>query len=857
MISSEVYIFILNKQKCPIFVSLFLFDLILQKKGRGEVKLSEVRHSETVIITKVLGHGSFRKRIAEMGFVKGKEVRVIKNAPFKGPFEFKILDYNISLRKSEADLIEVVPTGEFKESLNGSYEGVIDRNINLLDHSERTKIINIALVGNPNSGKTTLFNYISGSKEKVGNYSGVTVDIKKATFKTKGYTFNFFDLPGTYSLTAYSKEEIFVRRFIYEQTPDIVINVLDATNLERNLFLTTQLIDLDLRVVAALNMYDELERKKLVFKQDDLAKLLGIPFVPTISSKGIGIDMLTEKVIELFEGRERNARHIHINYGKEIEQSIGVIREKIRENKPITDKISSRFLALKLLEKDTQILDLLSHYPNYVDIRHVTSREIKKIEGLFNEDSETIITDAKYAFIAGALKETFKNPKLGEKTRSEKIDSFVTHKFLGFPLFTAILFIMFYATFTLGAYPMEWIDAGVAAIVTLVDNLMAPGMLKDLLISGIISGTGSVLVFLPNILILFFFVSLLEESGYMARAAFIMDKIMHRFGLHGRSFIPLIMGFGCNVPAILATRSMRNRGDRILTMLIIPFMSCSARLPVYILIISAFFTKYQTLYLIGIYALGIFFAFFTAQVLNKTVFKNKETPFVMELPTYRLPTFRNIIYHMWDKTRHYLRKIGGIILIGVVIIWALEYFPRETKLMNEFSAKEKQISANTKLTDSEKETMLQELHLEKETDRLVNSYLGRLGRIIQPVMEPLGFDWKMSISLLAGLPAKEIVVSTMGVLYHSGDTDDTANLQNKLQNEVHLTGEKRGQPVFTKPVALAFLVFILIYFPCVGVVAAINNESGSWKWAVFIVLYTTSLAWIIAFAVNRVATLFF
>ena len=819
------------------------------------MKLSEVKHSETVVITKVLGHGSFRKRISEMGFIKGKEVRVIKNAPFNGPFEFKIINYNISLRKSEADLIEVIPVSDFIKEVNETYPGVIDREIDLVNQSERTKIINIALVGNPNSGKTTLFNYISGSKEKVGNYSGVTVDIKKATFSSNGYKFNFYDLPGTYSLTAYSKEEIYVREFIYEQTPDIVINVLDATNLERNLFLTTQLIDMDVRIVAALNMYDELEKKKLFFDKDELAKLLGLPFVPTISSKGIGLENLIDKVIEVFEGKDKISRHIHINYGKDLEEAIKIVRQKIKENRPITDKISSRFLAIKMLEKDEQVTSLLSNYPNFEDIRKSTQKEIHKIETLENEESETIITNAKYSFISGALKETFKNPHQSEKTRSEKIDDVLTHPIWGFPIFTSIIFLMFYITFKLGGYPMDWIDLGVVAFGDFVARLMADGILKDLLVSGIITGTGSVLVFLPNILILFLFISLLEGTGYMARAAFIMDKIMHRFGLHGRSFIPMIMGFGCNVPAILATRSMRNKGDRILTMLIIPFMSCSARLPVYILIISAFFDKYQPLYLMGIYAIGILFAFLTAQILNKTFFRNKETPFVMELPTYRLPTVRNVVYHMWDKTKHYLKKIGTIILIGVIIVWALEYFPRETKNTESIRIEINNVQQNSILSPDIKESTVEQLNTQMESDRLINSYLGRFGRLIEPVMRPLGFDWKMSIALLAGLPAKEIVISTMGVLYQTGDDETTVNLQQKLRNEKFETGKNIGQPVFTTSTALAFLVFILIYFPCIGVVVAIKNESESWKWALFAVFYTTSLAWIAAFLVYNIGNL--
>ncbi|MGE0019482.1 MAG: ferrous iron transport protein B [Draconibacterium sp.] len=817
----------------------------------GAVKLSEVKNSETVVITKVLGHGSFRKRISEMGFIKGKEVKVLKNSPFNGPFEFKIINYNISLRKSEADLIEVIPVDDFVQNINNSYQGVIDRNIDLIDHSERTKTINIALVGNPNSGKTTLFNFISGSREKVGNYSGVTVEIKKAVFTAKGYTFNFFDLPGTYSLTAYSKEEIFVREFIYEQTPDIVINVLDATNLERNLFLTTQLIDMDLRIVAALNMFDELEKKKLVLKQGELAKLLGIPFVPTISSKGIGMDSLIDKVIEVFEGKDKVSRHVHINYGKELEESIQVVRQKIKEYKPITDKISARFLAIKLLEKDEQVTSLLSDYQNFDDIKNITKKEIHKIETLENDDSETIITNAKYSFITGALKETFKNQTHIQRTRSERIDDILTNKFLGFPIFSAILFLIFYATFKLGAYPMNWIDTGVIEFGNLVSGIMPDGMLKDLIVGGIISGAGSVLVFLPNILILFLFISLLEGTGYMARAAFIMDNIMHRFGLHGRSFIPMIMGFGCNVPAILATRSMRNRGDRILTMLIIPFMSCSARLPVYILVISAFFEKYQALILIGIYAVGIVFAFITAQILNKTVFRNKETPFVMELPAYRLPTLRNVLYHMWDNARHYLRKIATIILTGVIIIWVLEYFPRETENTQSIRQEINKTEQNLSLSSTEKETAIQQLNFKMESDRLTHSYLGRFGRVIEPVMKPLGFDWKMSIALLAGLPAKEIIISTMGVIYQTDNSDSTAGLQQKLRNEKFETGEV----VFTTTTALSFLIFILIYFPCIGVVSAIKNESGSWKWAAFAVLYTTSLAWIAAFLVQTIGNL--
>lgn len=804
------------------------------------MRLSDIKNNESVIITKVLGHGSFRKRITEMGFIKGKEVTVVKNAPFKGPIEFKILDYNITLRRSEAKLIEVVTLEEAKQLAPSVYEGVIDMEVLKRSAKLKEKTINIGLVGNPNCGKTTLFNFLSGSKEHVGNYSGVTVDSKKAHFDRFGYHFNIFDLPGTYSLTAYSPEELYVRKFITHETPDIVVNVIDASNLERNLFLTTQLIDMDIKVIIALNMYDELLKNGVLFDYQSLGKLIGIPIIPTVSSKGKGIDGLIQKIIEVYEDREPIVRHIHINYGMELEKSIRILRAKIKENKPITDKISSRFLAIKLLERDKHTGFALSKYKNFDDIQQTSEIEISRIEKIYNEDSETVITDAKYGFISGALKETLTHKKKPLKNRSDKIDHFLTHPILGFPLFFFFMFLTFFGTFKLGAIPMRWIENLIAFVASAINNLLGAGMLRDLLVDGIIDGTGSVLVFLPNILILFFFISLMEDSGYMARAAFLMDKVMHRFGLHGRSFIPMVMGFGCNVPAIMATRTLRNPGDRLLTMLIIPFMSCSARLPVYVLFISAFFPNNSGLVLAGIYFAGILLAFLTAQVLNKTIFKNKETPFVLELPPYRMPTLKNIIIHMWDKAQQYLKKIGGVILIGVIIIWALGYFPREQVVSEISSTQDKNILISQTGHDAQ---------------QLENSYLGQIGHLIEPVMRPLGFDWKMSVSILAGLPAKEIIVSTMGVLYQEEDSSKTASLTQKLQTETYSSGKKSGQKVFSVPAALSFLFFVLIYFPCIGVIATIKNESGKIKWAVFAIVYTTSVAWIIAFFVYQISNL--
>jgi ferrous iron transport protein B len=806
------------------------------------VRLSEVKNKESVIITKVLGHGSFRKRITEMGFVKGKEVTVIKNAPFNGPTEYKILDYNITLRRTEANLIEVVSQTEALNQLTQNYEGVIDYENLKVSVKEKERTINIALVGNPNSGKTTLFNFLSGSKEHVGNYSGVTVDAKKATFTQNGYNFNIFDLPGTYSLTAYSPEEIYVRNFIMDETPDIVINVIDSSNLERNLFLTTQLIDMDIKVIIALNMYDELLKNNVKFDYQSLGKLMGIPIIPTISSKGKGISELMNKTIEVYEDLDPIVRHIHINYGFDLEQSIQTLRKKIKLEKPITDNISSRFLAIKLLERDKQTALALASYQNYAEIEKTAQNEIRRIERLFNEDSETVITDAKYGFISGALEETYKQREKHTINPSEKIDNILTHIYFGFPIFILLISVAFYSTFKLGAYPMGWIEQLVRLVSSQVSNMLPEGMLKDLLIHGIIDGTGSVLVFLPNILILFLFISFMEDSGYMARAAFIMDKIMHRFGLHGRSFIPMVMGFGCNVPAIMATRTLRSPSDRLLTMLIIPFMSCSARLPVYVLFITAFFPQHPAMVLGCIYFCGILIAFLTAQLLNRTIFLNKETPFVLELPPYRIPTIKNILIHMWDKTQQYLRKIGGVILIGVIIIWALGYFPREHS---------NTASANITIhrTDS--------INIQNKNDRslrLQNSYLGQIGHFIQPVMAPLGFDWKMSISLLAGLPAKEIIVSTMGVLYQVDQKDEKIGLSSKLQQERFISGKRKGELIYSIPVALSFLAFVLIYFPCLGVIATIKNESGKFKWAVFTVVYTTVVAWIISLLIFQIAS---
>ncbi len=824
------------------------------------MNLGELSIGTKAVIIKVKGHGSFQKRIMEMGFVKGQLVEVIKTAPFRGPIEYNIMGYHVSLRKSEAQLIEVITPQQTVEIPELQYEGIIDDETLKITANKQSKKVSVAFVGNPNCGKTSLFNFASGSKEHVGNYSGVTVDAKEASYKQNGYHFNLFDLPGTYSLTAYSPEELYVRKYIFQHHPDIVVNVIDATNLERNLYLTTQLIDMDIKVVIALNMYDDIEKSGTVLEIETLAKLLGIPIIPTVATKGKGISQLFDKVIDVYENRDPIVRHIHINYGKEVERSIKKIRENVKEVHQLRVRMSPRFLAVKLLEQDKQAIRSVTKHDNSNNILKTAYLEIDRIENLFNEGSDAIVTDAKYGFISGALKETLKNGSGKRRQHTNAIDKILTNKFFGFPIFLMFMFLMFFATFQLGSYPMDWIDAGISFINSFVKEALPVGMFNDLITDGVISGVGSVIVFLPNILILFFFISFMEDTGYMARAAFMMDKLMHKIGLHGRSFIPLIMGFGCNVPAIMATRTIRNRNDRILTMLITPFMSCSARLPVYILFIGAFFPKQPTLVLISLYTVGIILAVITAHLFNKTLFKTKETPFVMELPPYRVPSAKSTVKHMWDKSAQYVKKVGGIILIAVIIIWALGYFPLTSssseKYQQQITELNQKLNLESDLSQVEQfEQRIIVVEDKMKSEQLEESYLGDLGHFIEPVIRPLGFEWRMGIALLSGTAAKEVVVGTLGVMLQTSE-DDEQGLVTELREMKYEQGKKKGQPVFTPITALSFLIFVLIYSPCVGVVSAIAKESSSWKWAMFMVGYTTSVAWLLSFLVYQIGSLF-
>lgn len=795
------------------------------------MRLSELKSGESGVIVKVEGHGGFRKRIVEMGFIKGKTVDVLLNAPLKDPIKYKLMDYEVSLRRSEAALIEVVSEEEAKawEKEQPELKGLsadelspeIRRKHMQQIASRREREISVAFVGNPNCGKTSLFNIASGSHERVGNYSGVTVDAKEGVFDFEDYHFSIVDLPGTYSLTTYTPEELYVRRHIIDKTPNVIINVVDASNLERNLYLTTQLLDMDVPMIIALNMFDEFRASGNKLDIEQLGSLLGTPIVPTVGRTGEGVDKLFHTIIEMHEGRQKQSRHIHVNHGILLEENITAVEEQIRVNPEPHFNYSARFLSIKLLENDRQVNDICRQFPNYRDINNTVKACQELIQKEAKEDSESAITDAKYGFIQGALKECFDKKRQYTRRMTTRIDSVVTHPLLGYPIFLLLMYVMFYCTFNIGQYPMDWIDSFIGWLGDTIGNHMSDGPLKDLLIDGIIGGVGGVIVFLPNIMILYAFISWMEDSGYMSRAAFIMDKIMHKMGLHGKSFIPMIMGFGCNIPAIMGTRTIEDRRSRLITMLILPMMSCSARLPVYIIIIGAFFPSHSALVLFSLYTLGILMAILLAHVFSKYVVKGESSPYVMELPPYRMPSAKSVTRHTWEKGKQYLKKMGTTILSASIIVWALSYFPQST-------------------SEEVKESQIEQ------------SYIGRIGKTIEPVIRPCGLSWKEGVSIVTGIGAKEIVASTMGVLYNS--STDSEELDDEDAENARLS-QIISQSGMTTLSAISFLVFILLYMPCIPTCIAIKNESGKWKWALFTIVYTTTLAWLMSTLVYQVGSL--
>ena len=792
------------------------------------MKLSELKNGETAVIVRLLGHGGFRKRIMEMGFIRGEKVKSVLDSPMHDPVKYHVMGYDVLLRRNEAAMIEVLPEDEAKKELPPSPSFSC---LTLCDNcngmsccnctqrkvaTQQSNIINVALVGNPNSGKTSIFNALSNQNEHVGNYSGVTVDAKTGSFNYRNYRINITDLPGTYSISAYSPEEIYVRRHLFEQTPDVIINSVVASNLERNLYLTTELIDMNQRTVVALNMYDELLASGAVLDYEHLGAMMGIPMIPTVAKNRQGLDKLLDTVIELFEGKNRTIRHVHINYGNIIEEQISPLSVEMHKANDLPQQFPVRYWALKLLEQDKESENLLKNsfeLPRWKNLAETAAKRILTETGV---DAESAISGAKYGFINGALQETYKPGNKDTQRKTRRIDRLVANKWLGFPIFITIMWLMFSTVFVLGAYPQEWIESLFGWLGEFATNILPTGAIQDLVVNGIIGGVGSVAVFIPQILILYLFISFMEDSGYMARAAFIMDRLMHKMGLHGKSFIPMLMGFGCNVPAIMATRAIESRSSRLITILITPFMSCSARLPVLVLFAGAFFPHHAALVLICLYLLGIAVAIVTARLLRLTKFKKDETPFVMELPPYRIPTLQATIRHMWDKCALYLKKIGSVILLSTIAIWFLSYYPRPAESKGE-------------------NTQNIELAVADASEGInSNSFIGMIGHAIEPVMEPLGLNWRSSIAILTSIPAKELVVSTLGVLY-SNSTDEG------IEQDIKASGD------FTPRSAMAFMVFILLFFPCIATVASIAEETKSRWWATFSIVYNTAVAWALAF----------
>ena len=824
-------------------------------KSNDNVKLTlaDMDSGSKCVIVKLNGHGGLRHRLMEMGFVKGETVTVIKNAPLMDPVEYQVLGAHVSLRRSEADKIEIVALKDDNYS-SSDYNGIMADDVISDVIKEKTNNITVALVGNPNAGKTSFFNHATGLHEKVGNYGGVTVDFKVGTFYHKGYTINLVDLPGTYSITEFTPEERYVRDYLTNKNPDMVLNIVDASNLERNLFLTTQLVDMNVRIVMALNMFDEMTAKGDVFDYKALGKMMGFPIVPTTAVKGIGITDVLETIVDVYEEKKNLSKHIHINYGRDIEDAIIPIKRKIEQNKDIINIYPARYIAINVLENAESTIDEIKNLPNGSDIIKEADDKRRNLERDYNEDMHTLLTNARYSFIRGALNETYKKSEKKIKNYAYQIDDILTNKWLGFPILILFLWLMFQATFTIGAYPQAWIETAVEWFGSHVSSWMSKGILRDLIVDGIIAGVGGVLVFLPNILILFFFISILEDTGYMARAAFIMDRLMHKIGLHGKSFIPFLIGFGCSVPAIMATRTLENRKDRIVTILVTPFMSCSARLPVYLLFVAAFFHKNQGIILLSVYLVGAVIAILTALILNKTAFKGLSDQFVMELPPYRIPTARNTMIHMWDKSVQYLQKMATVILVASVIIWALEYFPRTCEEAELIAQKIELVDSQTDISVEEKAATIEQLHYEQAAVLNENSYIGRFGHAIEPLVRPCGFDWRMGVSLTTGIAAKEVVVSTLAVLFQTSE-EDGAKLVDKVRTQVWNDGTKKGELLFTPLVAYGFMLFVLISTPCFATLAAVRREAG-WKAVMFTLFYNTSIAWIISFLIYQVGSLF-
>ena len=720
------------------------------------------------------------------------------------------------------------------------------------------KSLTIALAGNPNSGKTTIFNNITGTRQKVGNWPGVTVEKKEGRLRKYGYDLKIIDLPGTYSLTPYSIEEIVARNFVLDENPDVVIDIIDASNLERSLYLATQFRELGCKVLFALNMADLAQTRGMKIDAAKLSDLLNVPVTFTVGNKNEGIDRLLKMAIELAETDLPDLQKRRVKYSHDIENAIQKLKHCLDDRVIASIPDNPRWISIKLLEDDKIIRDRVHRNAEEHTKRllELTDELRSHLRNRFDDDPEIVLTDERYGFIAGIMKEVCTTTTQQRVDISRNIDLVLTNRFVGFPIFVFFIWAMFQLTFTLGEYPMELIDTLVNWISQVLAGILPDSVIKDLALDGVLAGIGSVVIFLPNILILFFCIALFEDTGYMARSAFLMDKIMHLIGLHGKSFIPMLMGFGCNVPAIMASRTLESEKDRILTILITPFMSCSAKLPVYIALAGTFFSARAGTVIFGIYLLGIGLSMLTGRLFRSTLLKGADAPFVMELPPYRVPMFRSLVIHMWDRSKIFLKKMGGVILVGSIIIWALSAFPRHEQtatqnrgevnhLLESFEARLAVADDSERLRlEEEKEAALSALLKTQQSRQAEFSLMGRIGKALAPVFAPLGIDWRGGVALLSGFVAKEVVVSTMGVLY----AVDAGGKSDALRKALRSSG-------MTPLSALSMMVFVLLYLPCLATVTTIRRETGSIKWMVFSILYSTSIAWLMAFGVYQAGRL--
>lgn len=702
--------------------------------------------------------------------------------------------------------------------------------------------LRIALAGNPNAGKTSLFNAITGAHHKVGNYPGVTVEKREGSRSRNGREYRFIDLPGIYSLTAYSIDEVVARDFLIEERPDLIVDVLDSTNLERNLYLCLQFQELGIPVVGALNMSDEAEAKGLKIDAAALGKVLGIPLVKTIGTRGGGVDALLD-AIDALAGDSQGLDH-KIHYGQEIEKLLEPIETLVASDAEFAQHFPPRWLAAKLLEKDQDAYSHLHAHPQAARIEALARDAVAWIERHYGKDAEIVISEQRYGYIRGAVRETVKLVKQPDFSLTEKIDKAVMHPVLALPIFILVLWGVFQLTFALGQYPMAWLEAFFGWLGAAAEAFIPAGILRSLIVDGIIAGVGGVFSFVPLIVILFFLLSLLEDVGYMSRAAFATDKVLHTFGLHGQSVFPMMLGFGCSVPAIMAARTLKSPRDRIVTILVIPFMSCGAKLPVYVLLSAAFFPKHAANMVMLIYAIGVMLSLLAALLLKSTVLQGEPTPFVMELPPYRAPTLSGILWHVWEKTWHYIKKAGTVILAASILIWAITNFPVYKPSPTELEALGASYSLEHPAAEAAEraawlETTLAETSMEQ-------SIAGRIGKLVEPLVRPLGFDWKIGVATVTGFAAKEVVVSTLGILYRVGkeETEESQGLRMALQKDPH----------FNPLVAFVFMLFILIIPPCFASLATMKAELG-WKWLGFSFAFLLIVGWLIGFGVYQIGSL--